>query len=378
MSKKHNIDYLVIGGGFYGCCLSLFLRSISESIMLVESEDQILTQASKVNQARIHTGFHYPRNAVTAVKSMMLHKRFINDFPEAVIDNFQMLYAISRRRSKISAKRFFKMFSDLGSPISQANAYQSSLFSSTTIEEVFECSEYAFDYSIIREHLSHKINKIGVNLKLNSEVVQLEEKDDCVIVKLCNGSEICARYVFNVTYSGINHILDKAKLPKAKLKYELTELAIVQPPPEIEGFGITVMDGPFFSLMPFPTKNYYSLTHVRYTPHRSWTDDYQTKPLDDEIKYEEIESKFKYMILDGQRYVPCLSASIWKESLYAVKTLLLKNEQDDGRPILYQRDPNKSNVISIMGGKFDNIYDLFELIKVSNPDWSRADDRYIF
>ena len=60
-------DYVVIGGGFYGCCLALYLRSISDKVLLVEASDALMKRASRVNQARVHTGFHYPRSAVTAV-----------------------------------------------------------------------------------------------------------------------------------------------------------------------------------------------------------------------------------------------------------------------------------------------------------------------
>ena len=30
--KPDTVDYLVIGGGFYGCCLGLFLRTVSDKV----------------------------------------------------------------------------------------------------------------------------------------------------------------------------------------------------------------------------------------------------------------------------------------------------------------------------------------------------------
>jgi len=60
-----------------------------------------------------------------------------------------------------------------------------------------------------------------------------------------------------------------------------------------------------------------------------------------------------------------------------VKTVLAKNERDDGRPILFQRQPEDSSVISIMGGKIDNIYDLFDILRQSGPQWAQADDRFV-
>ena len=69
MTAGVRFDHIIIGGGFYGCCLALFLRSISRKVLLIEAEDQLLSRASRVNQARVHTGFHYPRSAATASAS---------------------------------------------------------------------------------------------------------------------------------------------------------------------------------------------------------------------------------------------------------------------------------------------------------------------
>ena len=83
------------------------------------------------------------------------------------------------------------------------------------------------------------------------------------------------------------------------------------------------------------------------------------------------------MIMDGQRYLPCLEDCIWQKSLYEVKSVLIKNEFDDGRPILFQRSPGNSHVLSIMGAKIDNIYDLFDLVRQTEPEWADADARYV-
>ena len=47
-------DCIVIGGGFYGCMLALELRQKFKKILILEKENDILTRASLINQARIH------------------------------------------------------------------------------------------------------------------------------------------------------------------------------------------------------------------------------------------------------------------------------------------------------------------------------------
>ena len=64
----------------------------------------------------------------------------------------------------------------------------------------------------------------------------------------------------------------------------------------------------------------------------------------------------------AKKIMPAVNNFEYLESIYEVKTVLLKNEEDDGRPILFHRSPQNSRLISILGGKIDNIYDLFELV----------------
>lgn len=375
--SQNEPDHLVIGGGFYGAALALFLRSVSDRVMLVEAEPRLMERASRVNQARIHTGFHYPRNALTAVKSMLLRQRFANDFPEAVVDNFQMLYAISRRRSKVSARRFGRMFSDMGAPIRQARPAEKALFAADAVEDVFACIEHGFDYTALRTKVETGLARAQVDIRLSTRVERIEDKapdgagDGRACVHLSNGSTVRARHVYNVTYAGLNTLLATAGLPQAAIKYEMAEIALVTPPEELDGFGITVMDGPFFSAMPWPAAGLYSLTHVRYTPHASWT--YRAGAP---VSVPEF-TRTPHMIADARRYVPSLSQAQWVRSLYDIKTVLLKNEQDDGRPILFQRSPENSCVISIMGGKIDNIYDLFDLLRRSGPEWEEANTHFL-
>jgi glycine/D-amino acid oxidase-like deaminating enzyme len=377
-SKKNDVDFLIIGGGFYGCCLALYLRSLTSSIAVVEAGDQIMTRASRVNQARVHTGFHYPRSMLTAVKSMVLHRRFASEFSDSIVSDFRMLYGVARHGSRIPASRFWRMYQEMGTPIAKASPSQSALFNRDMVEAVFDCTEFAFDYSVLRAGLMERMDGLNMDLRLNTEVVQMKEEEHGVRVGLANGQELTAGTVFNVTYSHTNRILRRTGLPEAHIKHELTEIALAEIPPELAGLAVTLMDGPFFSVMPYPADNLYSLTHVRYTPHLTWIDTPGMKSPYQIAKDYTGASRAYQMKVDAQRYMPCLSDMKIQKSIFDVKTVLLKNEQDDGRPILFQRKPATSRVISILGGKIDNIYDLFDLIKTAEPAWAKANLTYLF
>ena len=374
---RDEADYVVVGGGFYGCALALFLRSLGKQIVLLEAGPELLSRASRVNQARVHTGFHYPRSALTAVKSMVLHQRFAADFPDAIVTDFQMLYAIARRRSKVSALRFQRMFAEMGAPITRATPSQAALFASETIEEAFACAEFAFDWSVLARHMANRLDALDIEVRLNTRAENLAIGGPSAVVHLSDGSTLAARTVFNVTYAQTNALLASAGLPQAALKHEHTEIALVEVPSELAPYGLTIMDGPFFSCMPYPSAGLHSLTHVRYTPHAHWTDATTDRSAYDVFAALPRETHQRHMILDAARYVPALAHARWERSLFEVKTVLAKNERDDGRPILFQRQPEGSPVISIMGGKIDNIYDLFDILRQSGAEWADADDRFV-
>ncbi|MEE4464876.1 D amino acid oxidase (DAO) family protein, partial [Azotobacter chroococcum] len=143
------------------------------------------------------------------------------------------------------------------------------------------------------------------------------------------------------------------------LKHEITEMALMQMPPELQELGITVMDGPFFSIMPFPARGLHTLSHVRYTPHLHWSDRQGIDPYQ-KLKQYECLTRVDRMLRDTGRYIPSVLGAKHIDSLFEVKTVLMKNEADDGRPILFEKHPELPGCYSVLGGKIDNIYDVLE------------------
>lgn len=85
-SADPNYDAVIIGGGFYGSAIAVYLTKQRglKRIMLVEREPALMMRASHNNQARVHNGYHYPRCFTTAYRSRINLPRFVHDWPEAV------------------------------------------------------------------------------------------------------------------------------------------------------------------------------------------------------------------------------------------------------------------------------------------------------
>ena len=62
IADKMKADAVVIGGGFYGASIAIYLAKNRglKKVVLVEKEKKLLTRASYNNQARVHNGYHYP------------------------------------------------------------------------------------------------------------------------------------------------------------------------------------------------------------------------------------------------------------------------------------------------------------------------------
>ena len=366
-------EYLIVGGGFFGAYLGYLLkkRNRKASVVIIEREKTLLQRASYNNQARIHNGYHYPRSFLTAFSSHKNFGRFVNEFKECIVDNFEKYYAVGKVHSKITAAQFRVFCNRIGAPIEVAPSHVKSLLNPKLIEEVFSVREYAFNADILKELMMKKLKQSKIGILFQHEAIRVNQektgrskqilKTEILDLKTKKISVIQSKYVFICAYSNINTILQNSNIEKIDLKQEMTEMPLIKIPKEMEGKSITIVCGPFFSVMPFPPRGVYSIHHVRYTPHYHWYD-INTKMSNQkhyDIAKKKIKTNFNRIIKDASRYIPCMAKAEYIGSIWEIKTILPRNENDDGRPILFKKDVgNVKNLICIMGGKLDNIYDL--------------------
>jgi glycine/D-amino acid oxidase-like deaminating enzyme len=355
-------DALVIGGGFYGAAIAIYLAKERglKNVLLIERESSLLSRASYSNQARVHNGYHYPRSFTTAFRSRVNLPKFVKDFPQVVKTDFTKLYAIARRNSKVNAKQFKKFCKEIGAKLEVASIENRSFFEPRLIEEVFLVEEYAFNTAELCKWAIDQLNDSAVEILFDTEVKGIFKENNGLSISLNNDNKkIHGKLIFNCTYSGLNQFTGSFSGTDTKLKHEITEMALIQMPEVIGNIGVTVMDGPFFSMMPFPARNLHTLSHVRYTPHFNWEDTPDLNPYSKLDGYKKA-SRFNWMLRDVQRYMPVMAESKYEDSLFEIKTILMKNESDDGRPILFEKSTTLNGLYSILGGKIDNIYDVLE------------------
>ncbi len=351
-------DAVVVGGGFFGCSMAVHLAGRRKKVLLLEQGDALMQRASYVNQARVHNGYHYPRSLMTALRSRVNYPRFLNDYRDCIVDSFDMVYAVPYRFSKVSAAQFRLFMDRIGAPMTKAPPHVKKLFDGHFIEEAFQVTECAFDAVKLKNLIETRLRDGGAEVRLKTAVTKVSPGEGVPLAVFWrNGGEtgsVCAREVLNCTYSRTNELLKASGLKPIPLKHELTEMALIEVPPELKSVGVTVMCGPFFSTMPFPPLGLHTLSHVRYTPHCHWSD--ERDPYD-YFERAGKQSRYIHMIKDASRYLPLLGRAKYVDSLWEIKTLLPKSEVDDGRPILFKGNYGYEGLTCMMGGKIDNIYD---------------------
>jgi len=367
MSPIPDYDVIVIGGGFYGSVLGLHAaQTLALRTALMERGPSLLGRASYANQARIHGGYHYPRSLLTGSRSQANFDRFLEDRGDCVDSDIQSIYAVSRVFSNVTASQFRRFAHRIGAPIEKAPLRIRELFHPEMVEEVFRVREAVFDARKLRERLSFDLASAGVEVYLESEAFRIERLVRGFLqVSFRSGTAVetrTARHVFDCTYSRVNQLLVSSGLASIAVNHELAELALVKVPEPLQGMGVTVMCGPFFSILPFPTRGLHSLSHVRYTPHRAWQDGPGEDYRDAYLLRDSLPKRTRYleMMKDATRYLPLLSESVYVDSMWEVKTLLPRNEVDDGRPILFKRDYGLEGLHCVIGSKIDNVYDMID------------------
>jgi hypothetical protein len=101
----------IVGGGWTGCHLASRLMSEAD-VTLFERNEILISEASLINQNRLHYGYHYARNHATRMLCKNTFERFMLDYgrlTENIQNNF---YAVSEDESLLDAETIRLIFKD--------------------------------------------------------------------------------------------------------------------------------------------------------------------------------------------------------------------------------------------------------------------------
>lgn len=369
-------DKIIIGGGLYGLYSALFCGKRGEKVVVLEYDAAPFKRATYINQARVHMGYHYPRSYSTAIKSAYYFERFCNDYDFCIHSKFDQVYATSSNFSWSNAEQFRIFCKNAG--IQCDDISPTKYFKEDMCDGTFLTEEYTYDAQILKEYFLREIAKLnGIQLYCGARIKSIEQKQAHFRVVLEDGQVLESDFVLNATYASVNQISEMLGFESFKIKYELCEIILCTVSDRLRDVGITVLDGPFFSIMPFGKTDLHSLTSVTFTPHVT---SYDSVPTFDcqrrcsgfcsprqlgncNVCPAKPESAWDYMSNLARKYLQDEYGFDYVESLFSMKPILKASEVDDSRPTVIKQFTSSPVFISILSGKINTVYDLDEVLE---------------
>ncbi len=371
--RKYN--KIILGAGFYGLYAAELCGRNGQSVLVLECDLTSFQRATTVNQARVHQGYHYPRSLSTAMKSAGYFRRFNEEFGFCINSGFEMIYATSSSYSWTNAEQF-KQFCDAAA-IPCTPLHSELFFKKDMCDGAFLTREYTYDARILRDYYLDKLACLdNVDVLFGVKIVTIEKSEDCFELHLESGEKYTTDFLMNATYASTNQISKMLGYEIFQIKYELCEIIICKTNEKLGKYGFTVMDGPFFSIMPYGKTHYHSLTSVAFTPHAAC---FEEIPVFDCQKNSEgycspnhlgncnhcparPVSAFPYMANLAKKYLRDDYEFDYDHSLFSIKPILISSEIDDSRPTVIRTLSKKPVYVSVLSGKINTVYDLDEVL----------------
>ena len=370
MEKK-----VIVGAGLYGLYSALYLAKKQKNfeIIVLEYDSESFKRATFINQARVHMGYHYPRSLSTAEKSAHYFRRFMEDYEFSVLTQFDQVYATSSHFSWTNAEQFVKFCKDAGIRCDEVNPRK--YFNEGMCDGAFLTEEYTYDAKILRDYFLEELRKYpNVSILYNQRILSVDKNKEEFVLHMGDGREHHTRFLLNATYASTNQVSALLGFEAFKIKYELCEIILCDVNDKLRDIGLTVMDGPFFSIMPFGKTGQHSLTSVTFTPHVTSYDELPSfecqKKSNDFCSPQQLgncndcmakpETAWPYMSGLARKYMKSEYGFEYSHSLFSMKPILKASEIDDSRPTVVRKFCENPTYVSVLSGKINTVYDLDE------------------
>tara|TARA_Y100000593_G_scaffold82678_1_gene155461 strand:+ start:917 stop:1954 length:1038 start_codon:yes stop_codon:yes gene_type:complete len=324
----------IIGAGLFGCCIAIELKKAGHEVILLEQDSDIMQRASKLNHNRIHFGFHYPRSVKTARQSLDGLVSFLLNFKDAIVSDFPNYY-MNHIDSNVSSDEYISFCDEVG--ISYEFEYPDKhLLNKNNIDLSLKVNEPVFDYDILKSIVMNKLG--GVDLRLNTKF---------------DGNTDGCDYIINSSYSNVNKINGILGLPKLNLKFQDVIVPIFKM--KHDTVGLTIMDGPFCSIMPKGNNsNEFLLYHPKYSVVSESKKVIDISKTDENILIDKIYENSK-------QFYPFLS-NVEKIGCWRTIRALPVNYNDARLSELFINN-NNSNFITVLSGKVSTCWKVAYEIK---------------
>lgn len=327
----------IIGGGWYGCHAARVLRANGVSVHILD-KDGIFTGSSAYNQNRLHLGYHYPRSPATIRECQLGYTKLLSEYGDCVRSIPKNAYLL-HETSGVTLDAYRKAVEHIGRHREEPLA-EIGLEAKSVAETVFYVDELYIDAPAVRRRMERDLGPLFE--RQDSPQIEVDESGVRV-----NG--VVYDYVLNCTNN------QYCPLPSPHVPTYETVCSFLYHVPFPQPTGLTVMDGPFFSLFPYDLDTgLYTLTHVQHSVVYRGAGLSDTPPSPDVIR--DARSRAEAAVL---AVFPSLS-EMWS---YQGHFLSLKSKYDyvtDDRSLRWMRS---GRYFSFSGGKITGIFEMENILK---------------
>jgi hypothetical protein len=316
----------VIGGGVFGATAAVELANSGAQVDLFEAGRDILDGTTSRCQARLHSGYHYPRSDSTAAAAKAGAVEFSGRFPEAI--RIAEHHYVIAEDSKVSADDYLDFCDRLGLPYEVV--YPTLVHHAQVTVRV---PEAFVDVPVLRRTLRRELGLAGVRVNLGhwADPGSLRGYDLTVVA----------------TYGQ----------PWSRpLRYEVCEVALVELG-HYANQSFVVLDGEFVSLDPYNrTHMLYDVQHTVHHANVGYAPEipehlapllgrWGAAPTNVSRVDDMLDSASRHLRMMGRHGQ---GVAIYHGSLFSVRAVLPDVDATDERPTLVERD---GDVVSILSGK---------------------------
>lgn len=330
----------IVGAGIFGCTIALRLATKGHRCLLYEKNNHIMGCASRVNQYRLHKGYHYPRSDKTIDQLLNSYPKFINEYSDAIERNYEHYYALAREKSLVNRDHYLNFLNKHSLNFEIVDSHPN--LKEEKFSLIIKADEHLINYSKLKGIVAERLrNNSLLDVKLNTEFKK-NDSDKFDFIIYCG--------------YGLTSKIIKKDLQK-NYKFQLIEKIVVSPPQSLLDTSVVIVDGPFMCIDPIPHTKKSILGNVKKAVHQTsfglepeklkpnsrivpWKDEFSVK-----------NTRFKEFINHGSEYIKEFEKCKFEYSMRGYRVVPINVESTDERiSILSSYDKH----IEILSGKIDS------------------------
>jgi glycine/D-amino acid oxidase-like deaminating enzyme len=327
----------ILGGGLFGCTAAIYAARAGHDVTLFEKNSDIMQGASKVNQFRLHDGYHYPRSDETVEECHESMEPFLSEYGGALdVRGGEKFYAIAKG-SKTSAEEYVDFLDRHCMPWGLVPD-RSDLFNYDLLDAVFAVDEDRIHYPTLKGMVTNKLAEAGVTVVFGATRLDW----------LRNQKGAPFDHWIVAGYASTNEILTELCCEPIEIQYELVEKPQILMPEKYKNTSVVVMDGPFGCIDPSHTPGVHQMGHVHWSVHSRATADRMPFGAESYTLCTRMP-QWRNMVGSLGEYLPPVKKARRINSQYVVRAVLPNVDDTDERPTIVR--PIRDDVTMIFSGK---------------------------